>query len=137
MKFGDVREILDKYTIDCKDCECREFEEDEVDDGIYPYNTCSLDCSTYYAKKIKEEILQLLDKEKIETDSISMIPCTLQFKGICKVLPEKAEDGDTYVIMEHVLQDGYGWTRQTTFYWYDNKWNYIENPPECCRIKYV
>jgi len=136
IKVGDILKIIDKY-VDCKDCEYREFEEDEVDDGIYPYGTCSPDCSTYYVKKIKEEILQLLKDEEVAMDPMSKISCKLNFKGACHVLPPTSEDGDTYVIMEHVLKDGYGFTRQATFYWYDNKWNELPNPPEHCKIHYL
>lgn len=137
IKFGDIRKILDYYTVDCKDCNCRECNEDEIDDGIYPYDSCSPDCSTYYAKKIKEEIMRLLDKEKVETDALSSIPCKLYFKGICKVLPVDAKDGDCWIIQENHLENGCGWRTDNTFYWYDNKWNYLPNPPENCKIKYV
>ena len=122
MRFGDIRRILDKATEECIDCH----DED-----------CHYDCSYYVAKLIKEEILDLFDKEQVQTDSINSIPCKLYFKGICKVLPVDAKDGDTYVIQENHLENGCAWRTDNTFYWYDNKWNYLSNPPENCKIKYV
>lgn len=124
IKFGDIRQILDKYTSDCRGC------------NYYPEN-CSLECDTYWCKVVKDEILELLDKEEVKTDSISMIPCKLSVKGSCAKLPEKAEDGDCYTVLEHRLENGYGWQDQHTFYWYDNKWNYLEAPPEHCKIQYL
>lgn len=111
VKFGDIRKILDKYTLECNDCE------DDCE--------CNADCPYYYSRKIKEEILELLDEEEVKTDSTSMIPCTLNFKSQVSKLPEKAEDGDLYMVA--VMSDD-GFYRFNTFenyYWYDNKWNHI------------
>lgn len=108
VKFGDIRKILDKYTNECGEC-----------------GDCDTDCSYYYSRKIKEEILELLDEEEVKTDPMSMIPCTLNFKSQVSKLPEKAEDGDLYMLA--VMSDG-GFYRFDTFenyYWYDNKWNHI------------
>lgn len=137
IRFGDIRQILDKYTVDCKQCPYQNNEQEPDEDGIVPYESCNLDCDSYWVKQVKKEILALLDKEEVNTDPISMIPCTLSFKGSCQVLPEKGEDGDCWMILEHKLENGYGWQDQRTFYWYDNKWNYLPIPPEHCRIKYV
>lgn len=137
IRFGDIRQILDKYTVDCKQCPYQNNEQEPDEDGIVPYESCNLDCDSYWVKQVKKEILALLDKEEVKTDPISMIPCKIIFKGSCQKLPEKAEDGDSYVILEHKLENGYGWQDQRVFYWYDNKWNYIPNAPEYCRIKYV
>lgn len=122
MRFGDIRRILDKATEDCKDCH----DED-----------CHYDCSYYVAKLIKEEILNLLDQEQIQTDPISKIPCTLKFKGFCKVLPPNGENGDAWTIIENKMENGYGWVDQALFYWYDDKWNYIPNPPSNCKLQFM
>lgn len=127
MKLGVIRETLDKYTESCEDCVSKYFcEQGEV-----------TGCSTLVAKKIKDEIMDLLDKEKIETGALSSIPCKLNFKGTCTVLPPSAENGDTYLILDSKLENGYGWVDQTLFYWYENKWNHIPNPPEHCKLQYV
>lgn len=127
MKLGSIREILDKYTESCNDCTSKYFcEQGEV-----------TGCSTLVAKKIKDEIMGLLDQEKVETDARSSIPCKLNFKGACRVLPPSAEIGDTYAILENKLENGYGWVDQMVFYWYDNKWNHVPNPPEHCKIHYA
>ena len=126
MRFGEIREIVDYHTQCCRYC----------DEGSY--EACAHpDCDTYIARMMREEIIALLDKEEVKTDSISMIPCKLSLKGSCQVLPEKAEDGDCYTILENILKNGYGWQDQHTFYWYDNKWNELKNPPKEYRINYV
>lgn len=121
MRFGDIRQIIDKWTSDCIGCELREreYREEDVDEGIYPYETCSPDCSTYYAKKIKDEIISLLDKEEIDTSALNSIPCKLHFKGMLDVLPEIGMDGDLWYL------DGKDGIKSGNYYWYDNKWNYI------------
>lgn len=60
VKFKDIRNILDKYTIECKECQCPDGE---------GYGYCDLDCSSYYAKHIKKEIFELFDMLDITDDS--------------------------------------------------------------------
>ena len=85
MKLGAIREILDKYTESCEDCVSKYFcEQGEV-----------TGCSTLVAKKIKDEIMDLLDQEEVETDALSSIPCRLNFKGACTTFPSFAKLGDT------------------------------------------
>ena len=126
MRFGEIREILDYHTKCCRNC----------DEGSYEY-CAHPDCNTFIAKIMREEIMALLDKEKVETDSLSCIPCELNFKGSCQILPEKAEDGDTYLIPEHKLENGIGWINENTWYWYDSKWNFLPNPPGHCKIHHI
>lgn len=121
MKIGDIRQIVDNWTACCTDCS----------------DACNQYCSYYFAKMIKDEIMALLDQEKVETDARSSIPCKLNFKGACRVLPPSAEIGDTYAILENKLENGCGWVDQKVFYWYDDKWNHVPNPPEHCMIHYV
>lgn len=122
IKFGDIRRILDKWTSDCKGCELRErdYREEDVDDGIFPYETCSPDCSTYYVKKAKEEIMSLIDNMDVSTSSINSIPCKLFFKGMVPDLPEIGNDGDLWYVQNDDPTYKHG-----NYYWYDNKWNYI------------
>ncbi len=65
MRFSDIRKVLDKYTTECESCPYKNCEEEPDENGIVPYESCNLDCSSYYPKKIKEEIWELMDKELI------------------------------------------------------------------------
>lgn len=105
MRFGDIRQILDKYTEECKDCH----DED-----------CSYDCSFYAAKQIKKDIMSLIDNVEISTSAINSIPCKLSFKGMIPVLPETGNDGDLWY-----LQNDDSTCKHGNYYYYDNKWNYI------------
>lgn len=127
IRFGDIRQILDKYTVDCKQCPYQNNEQEPDEDGIVPYESCNLDCDSFWVKQAKKEILALLDKEEVKTDSISMIPCKLNYKGIVDKLPDIAEDGDCYNTNINKQDGFYSWVDSQTYYWYDNKWNRIES----------
>lgn len=121
IKFGSIRQILDKWTADCIGCELkdREFVEEDADGNIYPYESCSPDCSTYYAKKIKEDVMKLLDEEEVKTGGVHNIPCQLHFKGMIAELPEIADIGDLWYLQ------GADNIKSGNYYWFDNKWNYL------------
>lgn len=126
MRFGEIREILDYHTECCRNC----------DEGSYQY--CSHpDCDTYVARIMREEIMALLDKEEVKTDSLSCVPCKLYFKGQVDKLPENAQDGDCYVTTLKQQDGFYCWEDYRTFYWYDNKWNELKDPPKECRINHI
>ena len=122
IKFGDIRRILEKWTVDCTDCQLREWEyrEEDVDDGIYPYETCNPDCSTYYAKKIKEEVLTLLDKEEVSTKPLHSIPIDLRFKGMVNELPSEAQEGDLW----YLQSDDQG-VKTGNYYYFEGRWNHL------------
>ena len=105
MRFGDIRRILDKYTEDCKDC----------------HDDCEVGCSSFYALRIKEDIMSLLDKEKVQTDSINNIPCRLKYKGVWNKIgyPENPENGDCWSFEK--MACGYNVIYEETYY-YDGQW---------------
>lgn len=126
MRFGEIREILDYHTECCRNC----------DEGSYQY--CSHpDCDTFVARIMREEIMALLDKEEVKTDSLSSVPCKLYFKGQVDKLPENAKEGDCYITVIRQRDGFYCWEDSRTFYWYDNQWNELKNPPKEYRINYV
>ena len=137
IRFGDIRQILDKYTVDCKQCPYQNNEQEPDEGGIVPYESCNLDCDSYWVKQEKKEILALLDKEEVKTDSLSSVPCKLYFKGQVDKLPENAKDGDCYITVIKQQDGFYCWEDSKTFYWYDNQWNELKSPPKEYRINYV
>ena len=88
-------------------------------------------------EKAHYEAKLLLDEEEVKTDSLSCVPCKLYFKGQVDKLPENAQDGDCYVTVIKQQDGFYCWEDSRTFYWYDNQWNELKNPPKECRINYV
>lgn len=81
MRFGDIKEILDKYTVDCRECK----------------DNCDTDCSNFWVKQVNDEIMALFNKEIISP--IPKIPCKLHYKGMVEKLPDNAEYGDTYTLL--------------------------------------
>ena len=111
MNFGDIRRILDKYTTECNDCPYKDREEEPDEDGIVPYESCNLDCSTYYAKQIKNEIMSLVDDIKIPL--LPNFRPTIKYKGSVVELPSRAQDGDCYYVT----------LCEKNFIWLHNTWN--------------
>ena len=120
IKFGQIRNIMDHYTECCNNCDCGN------------YKDCgNSDCNTFIALLMRNEIMDLLDNAEVKTDALSMIPCSLNFKGRVKELPETAEEGDLYLVTLRHEQGFYCWEDTKSFYWYDNQWNFIPtNVPE-------
>ena len=133
MNFGQIREILDKYTIDCIDCPYKDREEQPDEDGIVPYESCNLDCETYYPKKIKEEILSLLDETKIEITPLNTTP-KLKYKGTWTKLgmPENPEDGDCWSFETMACGSNVLYEER---YYYQGQWNKLDTI-EGLRLKY-
>ena len=112
MRFGDIRAVLDKYTEDCVSCD-----------------SCDTDCSYYYVKQAKEEILGLLDKTLIETSVIDRIPCKISYKGTVTELPKNAEQGDVYLL--DVSSEGISYFEPDNYIieyiWLDGKWELLRD----------
>ena len=66
MNFKDIRKILDKYTVDCMECPYKDIEEEPDENDLIPYESCNINCNTYWAKQIKKEIMSLIDNIPIE-----------------------------------------------------------------------
>lgn len=126
MRFGEIREILDYHTECCRNCD-----EGSYQDCAHP------DCDTFIARIMREEIMALLDKEEVKTDSLSCVPCKLNFKGRINILPEGAEEGDCYITMYRKDNGFYCWEDYKTYYWYDSKWNELNNPPQHYKINHI
>lgn len=109
MRFGEIRKILDYHTECCRNC----------DEGSYEY-CAHPDCDTHIARIMREEIMALLDKEEVKTDSLSCIPCPLHFRGVLDTLPLEGVDGELWYLsnVDAAVKSG-------NYYWYDGHWNYL------------
>ena len=110
MNFGDIRNILNNYTMDCEKCPAQEYGEG--------FGYCNDGCKTFLARRIKEDIFNLAYGVEIRNDFWMQFP--RDFKVTLVGYINSVHKGT----LVHGIKSGdmYQTEDNKKYFWYDGSW---------------